>query len=69
MRIVKYKDFVKSEETGKFGFVYVGTAKFHQWGVEFTEFENGPGNSTVAIIELETGEIKTVYPQHIEFIS
>lgn len=30
---------------------------FHQWGVNYEEFESGPGNYTVAIVELPDGRI------------
>ena len=42
-------------------------AKFHQWGVEYEEFETGPGNLTVAIVELDDGSVKTVLPHWIKF--
>lgn len=42
-------------------------AKFHQWGAEYDEFENGPGNYTVAIVELEDGSIKTIPPNWLKF--
>lgn len=45
----------------------VGPALFHQWGCEFEEFEGGPGNCTVAIVEFPDGSIKTVLPQDIKF--
>ena len=30
---------------------------FHQWASDFVEFETGPGNYTVALIELDDGRI------------
>jgi len=45
----------------------IGTGKFHQWGSEFMEFESGPGNYTVAIIELPDGTIQKYEPTMIEF--
>lgn len=30
---------------------------FHQWASDFMEFETGPGNYTVALIELDDGRI------------
>lgn len=29
---------------------------FHQWGNAYEEFEDGPGNYTVAIVELPDGK-------------
>lgn len=45
----------------------IGPAVFHQWGCEFEEFEGGPGNCTVAIVEFPDGSIKTVLPHNIKF--
>lgn len=41
---------------------------FHQWGVDYEEFESGPGNYSVAIVELPDGKIVTPVAQDIEFI-
>lgn len=30
---------------------------FHGWSQEYEEFESGPGNYTVAVVELDTGEV------------
>lgn len=30
---------------------------FHQWGIDFEEFSEGPGNYTTAIIEDTSGKI------------
>jgi len=41
---------------------------FHAWGQTWEEFQNGVGNSTVAIIEdLETGDIGMYPPSHFKF--
>jgi len=49
--VIVYKDKNLNEENFR--------GKFHQWGVNFVEFESSPGNYTTAIIELETGNIVT----------
>jgi hypothetical protein len=46
-----------------------GQAQFHAWGCEYEEFETGPGNYTVAIIEWPNGKIETVAPCCIQFVS
>lgn len=46
----------------------VGEAKFHQWGMDYEEFETGPGNFSVAIIEFQDGSVQTVSPELIKFI-
>ena len=41
---------------------------FHQWSNAYKEFESGPGNYTVALIELSDGTIEEVLPIHLTFI-
>lgn len=41
---------------------------FHQWGSAYEEFETGPGNYTVAIVELPDGKVVTPYVEDIQFI-
>ena len=41
---------------------------FHQWGVNFEEFESGPANYSVAIVELQDGSIITPVAQDIQFL-
>ena len=41
---------------------------FHQWGNNFEEFEHGPGNYTVAIVEHDNGTVDTYPPNLIEFV-
>jgi len=42
--------------------------RFHGWGVEYEEFENGPGNYTVAIIEMPDGSVQTLAPFLVRFL-
>ena len=37
---------------------------FHGWGVGYEEFETGPGNFSVAIVEKEDGTVDS-YPVHL----
>ena len=53
----------KIENDGK------GVAKFHDWGVDFEEFDSGPASFSVAIVERENGKIETVCPSMIRFIN
>lgn len=41
---------------------------FHQWGSDFEEFESGPANYTVAIIELDDGSVVTAQPDKVIFL-
>lgn len=45
---------------------YVGT--FHGWGVNYEEFETGPGNFSAAIIENASGSVELVYAGHVKFL-
>ncbi len=45
-----------------------GEAAFHCWGNEYVEFEAGPGNSTVAVVEFPNGKVETFHPSHIQFM-
>ena len=42
--------------------------KFHCWGVAYEEFEAGPGNYSIYIVELESGKIITGSPEDVTFI-
>ena len=39
--------------------ISVGRGEFHQWGVDYEEFESGPGMYSTAIVEMPDGTIKT----------
>jgi len=45
-----------------------GEGKFHGWGVEYEEFENGPGNYSVAIVEMPDGTVQTLMPSLVRFL-
>lgn len=34
-----------------------GTGIFHAWGVDYEEFEAGPGNYSTAIVEMPDGSV------------
>lgn len=44
-----------------------GNAWFHQFGINYEEFENGPGNFTTAVIERADGRIENVPCDMIQF--
>jgi len=44
-------------------------AMFHCWGADYEEFESGPGNYTVAILEKEDGSVVLEHPSRVRFIS
>lgn len=45
-----------------------GVAVFHEFGVDYEEFESGPGCFSIAIIELPDGKVLTVRADQIRFI-
>jgi hypothetical protein len=70
MRTVKYFEYEKDETDpkGRFEKIEKGRALFHQFGVDYEEFESGPGNFSTAIIETPSGKVKNVPADMIEFI-
>lgn len=46
----------------------IGIGNFHCWGSAFEEYEAGPGNYTIAIVEMPNGEILKVDPVDVKFI-
>ena len=46
-----------------------GEATFHQFGVNYEEFESGAGNYSTAIIELDDGTVLNIPAEHIKFIN
>ena len=52
----------------KFKKELIGEAYFLTWGTDCEEYENGVGNYTTAIIELDDGTVKSVYCENIKFI-
>lgn len=45
-----------------------GEALFHQFGVDYEEFESGACNFSTAIIELPDGTVKNIPAENIKFI-
>lgn len=58
----EYEGNVRKQVTDRY------TGVFHQWGVEYEEFENGPGNYSVAIVEMPDGKVRTFPPYKIKFL-
>ena len=42
--------------------------RFHCWGINYEEYETGPGNFTTAIIELDDGEIMSCPAETVQFL-
>ena len=71
LRKVQVYKWVKATIEGKSQIVQAETVKgkFHQWGVNFEEFESGPANYTVAIVELDDGSVEMVPANLIRFFN
>lgn len=53
--------------TGQWYTEVVEIGLFHGWGVEYEEFDTGPGNYSVAIVELPDGQVKTYPAYRVKF--
>lgn len=47
---------------------FVDYGMFHQFGVNFEEFEHGAGNYSTAIVEMSDGSVKNVDVELIHFV-
>jgi hypothetical protein len=45
-----------------------GEGVFHRWGDEFVEYESGPANFTIAVIERDNGMVETPQASLIQFM-
>lgn len=52
----------------KAGDLYPVRGFFHQWGIDYEEFESGPGNYTVAVIELDDGTVVMARADTVKFV-
>ena len=65
-KVVVY-EYQKVKGQDYFGSVAIGQGIFHQWGVDYEEFETGPGNYSTAIVEMPDGSVKNVPVEMIVF--
>lgn len=63
----KYTDYDEKER--KFVNREFEDGIFHQWGADYEEFESGPGNYTVGIVELPDGRVIMPIARFIQFVS
>jgi hypothetical protein len=54
----------KKQSSGAWELEERGEALFHQFGVDYEEFESGSGNFTTAVIEWDGGKVENV-PVHL----
>ena len=67
MRKVMVSEY-KQQPDKKWKLEEKGEALFHQFGVNYEEFEGGPGNFTTAIIEWTDGTVGNVPVEHVRFL-
>ena len=67
-RKVSVSVWEKESDALQYKMVDKGVGLFHQWGVDYEEFESGAGNFTVAIVEMPDGSILKPMPEHIKFL-
>lgn len=58
----------KQQPDNKWKLEEKGEAVFHQFGCNYEELENGPGNYTTAIVEWPDGTIGNVPVEHVRFL-
>lgn len=46
---------------------FVGAGKFHQFGCDFEQFEDGAGNFTTAVVEMPDGSIENIAVDLVRF--
>jgi len=67
MRKVVVYEYKRAKGQMAYEKVAVGHGLFHQFGVNYEEFETGPGNFTTAVVEMPDGEVKNVPVELIVF--
>lgn len=67
LRKVIVYEYQKVKGNTKYDKVYIGSGFFHQFGMDYEEFESGAGNYSTAIIEMLDGTVKNVPVEMIAF--
>lgn len=65
-RVLVY-EYQRANGQTHFDKVCIGHGSFHQFGVDYEEFETGPGNYSTAIVEMPDGSVKNVPVELIVF--
>ncbi len=69
MRKVKIVEAQWNVKNREFDYIETGECGyFHQFGVDFEEFESGPGNYTTAVVEMADGTIQNYPVTLIKFV-
>ena len=69
MRTVVVSEMCQTPGTTIWKMVEKGEALFHAFGADHMEFENGPGNYSIAIVEWPNGQVEMVRADRIRFVT
>lgn len=67
-RMVEVYKWERNKDTRKLEKVFKYIGRFHQFGVDYEEFDTGAGNFSTAIVEKDDGTVENVYIEMIKFI-
>lgn len=69
MRKVTLVEYYKPDDYkgGEWSKREAGTGVFHGWGMDYEEFETGPGNFSTAIVEMPDGTVRNWRADMIRF--
>lgn len=67
-KVICKKKFLVGEPPNRRWEEYELLGVFHEWGVDYEEFDTGPGNFSVGIVELTDGRVEGFRPELIRFI-
>lgn len=67
MRKVMVSGYEKQDD-GKWAIKERGIATFHAFGVDYEQFESGPGNYSTAIVEFPDGKVENVCVDMVRFL-
>ena len=68
MSEVKMREVIVSRYKGLNQYEEIGKAKFHCYGVDYEELQNGPAHFSTAIIEWPDGRVENLPVHLIRFI-
>lgn len=69
-RVIIHRWAQEKQEDGRMKSIRVETGTtglFHGWGTDYEEYEGGPGNYTVAIVEMADGSVELVPAPLVKF--
>ena len=66
--VYEWKNKTRENKTTYMDKVFKCYATFHEFGMNYEEFETGPGNYSTAVIEYKDGQLDNVPVEMIKFI-